>query len=50
MGEAANSVSRLQDLFHVPVFLEALLEGRDMPLLHGLASTCRQLCDLVGQA
>jgi hypothetical protein len=48
MGEAPNTGSKLQDLFHLPVFLEALLEGRDRPLLHGLASTSRELCDLVG--
>ena len=48
MSEASVVVPKLQDLFQVPLFLGNLLDGTGRPLLHGLASACKDLRDLVG--
>ena len=49
---AAPSVTKLQELLLLPTLLETLLEANSQgrPQLHGLASACRELRDLVSKA
>ena len=40
-------IPRLQELLRLEPFMSKLVEGKSKPELHGLASSCVQLCNLV---
>ena len=47
----SHSVAEIQELLLLPTFLETLVEtdSQGRPQLHGLASACRVLKNLVGR-
>ena len=47
METTSSSANKLVQLFPLEPFLEECMQGRERPLLHGLASSCKLLHDMV---